>query len=292
MFDVWALCLQQQEFFERGPGKERFGQWQSLAVDASKNLVDDIQGIAKTVTGDEYDQVKSGVDEWVDANPIETVIFTRESTAPLTAAALGSVSAGAFAAVGNMADEVRDLSARISVYSELVPKQARWQAALLLTSESGGVSFIQLLQDIALHAERMEDIVAFLDSVEVVLDSMPALISAERTAVMNDITRERVAVMRDLNQMLAATLQAVDLERVAVMDGISAERIAALQDLDALAARLTEMTLEQAELRINDAIDHFYWRLIQVLAALAVLLAVGGFFAVRYLANRIGPIRT
>jgi hypothetical protein len=62
--------------------------------------------------------MKGQIETWAAEHAIETLLLTRESTAPLTAAALGPTGGGAFAAVGNMADEVRDLSARISVYGE------------------------------------------------------------------------------------------------------------------------------------------------------------------------------
>jgi hypothetical protein len=271
LIDAWALCLQQRQFFEEGAGKDAFAEWHYIALDASRSLVEDIEAGAQTLASpDDYARMKGNIDAWVAENPIESLLFARTSTVPLTTAALWPRSGSTFAAVGSMADEVRDLSARLSIYSELVPKQARWQAALLLTAEAGGVSIIEMLRDIEVNAAEMQRISAFLDSV-------PDIISIERDAVMNGITAERIAVMAELHEMLAVTLEAIAQERAAVMTDIGRERVTAFQDLEAISTRISEL-----------AIDHFYWRAVQLLAVLSVLLAVAGFFTVRYLAARLG----
>jgi len=287
LVDSWALAAQQRDFFETGLGKDVFGEWQHIPIATAHVQLEEIQTIARTLSPTEFDRMKGNVEEWVAKNPIDNLLFNRQSTAPLTAAALGPASSSALSAVGSMSDEVRDLSARISVYNEIAPRTARWQAALLLLAdEAGGVSFTGMLRNIETYASGMEDIVVFLDTLQVLLDSIPQLVSSEREAVMRDITRERIAVMNEIDGLLAATLAAIDQERIAVMDGITQQRIAAFQDLDAIAARLTEMALDQAEVRIEDAIDHLIWRVVQVLAVVVVLLVVAGFFVLRYLAGR------
>jgi len=287
LVDSWALAAQQRDFFETGLGKDVFGEWQHIPIATAHVQLEEIQTIARALSPTEFDRMNGNVEEWVTENPIDNLLFSRQSTAPLTAAALGPASSSALSAVGSMSDELRDLSARLSVYNEIMPKTARWQAALLLVAKAaGGVSFIETMRDIESYAGGMEDIVIFLDTLQVLLDSIPQLVSSEREAVMTDITRERIAVMNEMSELLAVTLAAINQERTAVMDGVTQERIAALQELDAIAARLTEMALDQAEVRIENAIDHLIWRLVQVLAVVAVLVAVAGFFVLRYLTAR------
>ena len=289
LIDAWALAAQQRDFFETGLAEDAFGDYQHIPIATSYAVLDEIESIARALAPNDFDRMKGNIEDWVAENPIDNLLFNRQSTAPLTAAALGPASSSALSAVGSMSDEVRDLSARLSVYNEIIPRMARWQAGLLLTAEAGGLSLIEILRDIEVQARGVQDIAAFLDSTQALIDSLPDLISSERQAVMNDITRERVAVMREINALLNLTLETIDRERQAVMNGITEERIAALQDLDAIAARLTEMALDQAEVRIEDAIDHLIWRVVQVLAVLAVLLAVAGYFVLRYLSARRMP---
>jgi len=290
MIDSWALAAQQRDFLETGLGKDAFGEWQHIPIATAVKLLDEIESMAQALSPTDYDRIKSRVEAWVAENPVDNLLFNRQSTASLTAAALGPASSSALSAVGSMSDEVRDLSARISVYNEIMPRTARWQAALLLVSRAaGGVSFIETMRDIESYAGGMEDIVIFLDTLQVLLDSIPQLVSSERQAVMTDITRERIAVMNEINELLAVTLAAIDQERIAVLDGITRERIAALQEVDAIAGRITEMALDQAEARIEGAIDHLVWRVAQVLAVVVVLLVVAGLFVLRYLAGRRTP---
>jgi hypothetical protein len=285
LVDVWALSLQQREFFEHSGRDYTFGEWHDSAVRASRDLVAYVEQIGRDLTSPaDYERISGNIEAWAAEHPLESILFVRETTAPLTAAMLGSPGSGVFSSVGNMAEEVRDLSARVAIFAELVPKQARWQAALLLTAEAGGVSFQQLLREIGGYAAGISDITVFLDSV-------PELISTERAAVMNDVTAERMAVMRELRSLLDETLStalgAVNQERVAVMDGVTEERVAALRDVDAIATRLADDAIDSAMLRVNDAIDYFYWRLIQVLAVLLVLLAIAGFVAIRIVTKRL-----
>ena len=105
---------------------------------------------------------------------------------------------------------------------------------------------------------------------------------------MTGITAERIAVMAELREMLAVTLEAIGQERTAVISDIGRERVTAFQDLEAISTRISELAIDHAESRIENAIDHFYWRAVQLLAVLSVLLAGAGFFTVRYLAARLG----
>ncbi|UCF18572.1 MAG: hypothetical protein JSU87_11560 [Gemmatimonadota bacterium] len=292
LIDVWALCVQQWNYFESGPGSAEFDEHQDLARAASRRTLDDIEAIATRVaSGAEYDTVRTKVYRWAADNPLENILFARVSTAPLTTAALGGQPSGIFSSVGNMADEIRDLSARLSIYAELLPKQTRWQAALLLSAEAGDLSLLETMRNIERHAGGIENIAAFLDSTKAFLDTMPVLVSSQRQAVMADIARERITVMQEVDSLLALTLQAIAAERAAVMADITQERIATLQELDAIATRLTGLAVENAMDRVNTAIDHFYWRAVQLLAGLIMLIAAAGYLGLRYFTARTSASR-
>ncbi len=292
LVDVWALCVQQWNYFKTGPGSAEFGEHQHFALAASRTTLDQIEAIASRVAiGPEYETVRTNIYRWAADNPLENILFARISTTPLSAAALGGHPSGIFSSVGNMADEVRDLSARLNVYAELLPKQARWQAALLLSAEAGDLSLLETMRNIERHAAGIKDIVVFLDSTKAFLDAMPALLTGERQAVMADIARERIAVMQELDSLLALTLRAIAAERAAVMGGITQERIATLQELDAIATRLSDMAVDNAMDRVNTVIDHFYWRAVQLLAGLIILIAVAGYLALRYFTARMSGSR-
>ena len=291
LMDVWALSLQQRDFFERSDDSQ-MGRWRDLGVSTSRDLVVEIEDIGKALMSPgDYSRVKENIESWAAEHPIESLLFTRETLGPTAASLLGPAGGGVFASVGSMSDELSDLSERLSIYSELMPRQARWQAGLLLTAQAGGISFTEQIGGISLISEGIESIAGDITYVTAFLDSMPGLIASERATVMNDITAERITIVREINRMLAATLELVDQERIAVMDGVSQERIAAFQDMDAIAVRLTEMAMAQAEVRIENAIDHFYWRAIQLLAGLLVVLAVAGFVFLRFFAARMGTAR-
>ena len=41
--DVWVLCEQMLQYFERGEGRDLFGEWQPIAVGAARQLVEEIK---------------------------------------------------------------------------------------------------------------------------------------------------------------------------------------------------------------------------------------------------------
>ena len=102
--DIWALCAQQQQFFSDGNGKNLFGKYQYIAIDASTELMDEIERIADDFRDEKY---RTGaineISEWVKEYPLKDLNFHRRSTLDLLAKTLGSEEYSLGSTVGSIA---------------------------------------------------------------------------------------------------------------------------------------------------------------------------------------------
>ena len=302
LLDTFAFTLQHRHYLEDGLGKERFGEFQPIALEAAQVLENLLESLAREVstTGD-ITRVEERLDKWEDDHPIEGPTFSRESIASYVADLMAAKRVGSFAAIGTLSSDVADLSFRIDLMAGQMPKAIRWQSEYLLADYLSRDDAERVLADITRLTDTIEapsaviaDIPAMVEEtkgeLEVVVARERAVVLRELERQMGDVfeflTRERIAVVEELGQEREIVLAAVGMERDVVLEALRAERAAALEDVELVAARL----MDQADGRIQRAIDHFFVRLAQLLAVVAVLGAIGVTFAVR--AVRRGAART
>jgi hypothetical protein len=272
LIDIWTLCLQMKNYFSQGSGKEAFGQWQSIALEASRQLESEIEAIAKEVTktGD-ISGGQEAVNSWAEKNPIENLQFTRKSTTALFAEVLGGASLGISSAAFSMVESIIVLSNRMNAYATSIPKQARWQAEYILNKYLKREDLERGLDDfsaIAKSTERAVDIVE--QTPELIQNERIALlkeINRQRIASMNDLTHERIAILDMMQAERIAVIEELRKERIAIMADVRKERIETMKDIENLATS----TLSETSVHMKEVVDHFFLRLIQVLAVLVVL---------------------
>lgn len=93
--DLFALCIQQHDFFLAGAGSSAFGPQQGIVVAATDRLVGDAGQIAVEVVGAKsHANARAAVEAWAKNHPIRSLLFTRESAMSTWAAALGDERGG------------------------------------------------------------------------------------------------------------------------------------------------------------------------------------------------------
>ena len=283
LIDVWVLCAQMTAYFEGGEGTDVFQGLQPIAVNASRELEAEADRIASTLYQPAiYVLVRARVDAWVEEHPIESILFTRESTIPLVTAAVGSGGGSVFSTVGGMNQELSDLSDRIKIYSESLPKLARWEAELAIYDMLGEEGIESALADFAGISDDIERIT-------LLLETGPELVANERIELIRALDAQRVAVMAAIDEQRIATLDAVRQERIAVFEELRFEGISVIEQIDITAGRFTEKAMAEAALTANAAIDHFYWRAVQLLAVLLVVMFIGGIVLIRMSRRPLAP---
>ncbi len=199
--DMKTLLVQMYDFFATGAGKHVFGEWQSIALNDLEEYHRELDDVMSNMTkSGDITVLQEYIRSWADGNPIEDLYFQRTSFTVLLDSLMYNEKRGLFDATGMIADGVNDLSGRLNIYTEYLPRQARWQAEYLLLVES-----TQLTNDL-------------IDSLEFQLNAMLDSINMQRIATLHEMQRERIVLT----------------------DFIETERIAFVQDLNTLMDRLLD----------------------------------------------------
>jgi len=123
LIDSWVLCKQMVIYFEEGPGKNSFGKWQYIAIDASKKLESEVKEIAKrSAEKIKVSEADKEFDAWARENPIESPLFVRKSALDFEAEFLGKEKFDLARSFQTVNEGMNDLRNRMSVYTEYLPK--------------------------------------------------------------------------------------------------------------------------------------------------------------------------
>ena len=136
--DVWAFAFQAVHLVEDGALREAYGAQQALAREGARGcLADADAAIQRILTrpGD-FAWHRERIERWARQHPIEHTVTSRPSIAAF-AAELRAEGRDAFVAVGAVSDTIENLSERLNTYAAQLPKQARWQAELLVSDMTG-----------------------------------------------------------------------------------------------------------------------------------------------------------
>lgn len=273
--DVWILAIQQRDLFVRDDAPPIFGSEQFIAIEAAESLEYRIEQVARmTVTSpDGLAELESFVREFAAENPMEDLSFFRASLAPRYVQFVQENS-----------DLVQDLSA-VKGYAETAlalalvalnhaPDIARWQAELtLLDAETYPVvdRTVQSVDALGLVATQLTQVTA----------DLPTEIDAQRDSILRDLERQRIETLRDIEAMRRAAFRDLAREREAVLSGfdlrldrvltsVRSEREALTAQIPLVAERAGEAVMPLS----REVIDHAFWRALQLLLVLLVVLVV------------------
>jgi len=296
IIDTWVLLAQMRLAHDDdldGIADDPEGQRVLRAVDRMEDSIEDLA--RSTVANGDISFARDRVYELAMSSPIDSSFTTRPSTAAHIAAFESHTKPGLGAAVDTLTTSVGDVWARLDVYSAFIPKQARWQAELMVLDIVGGRDPGEALDDFA-------TITRAIDQIAATVETAPGLVSEEREAVMlalqveraivletlhdelvqsyDFISRERMAFSESVQVERKALLDALTQERMAVIEAIHAERITTMEDLESIAGGLSEDALARL-------VDRVFLRLALVLAVVFVVAGFVGFIAYRRITKNL-----
>jgi len=255
LVDTWAFCLQMIQFFEEGNGKDLFGDHQSIAVNASYKIENEIRTIVKKgIIDEDLSYAESHMLPWVKENPIENLGFTRQSTINMTAKYIADRNRTLAASVGGMEQTLNDLSMRLNIYYDQLPKLATWRVEYLANKLMSYERIDSLNANFDSITKSVERITKVTENSEVIIDN--ALL---KTFQQIDILR--LKIREDLQNERDLLLTVLVNERDIVLAEINRERLETLEQLEDLSADI----MNKAALKVDDSIDHFFVRLLELL---------------------------
>jgi len=251
LIDVSVLCLQMQLYFEKGAGKDLFGERQVLAINGAKKLGTKVISIWKIILG-EFDPADKGVklmSQWALENPIHDLSFIRVSPSDSLFAFIHAEELGLTETVGSIAVNVQNVEQRLTMYVNLLPKQARWQADYLINQKLKS-------QELQRSFDNFDRITDSFEEMTGIITQSPDLINSLHYTTLAQITKERIAL-----------LDALGTERSALMVEVDRQRLESLSDFK----MFSEKILSNSKVSAEDIVDHFYLRLLQILVLIYVV---------------------
>lgn len=291
--DAWAFIMQMTAYMDRPAVRKGWGEFYPVVVETLKRMDTEMEQLMKAAAPSaNIAIVRQKVGAWAQAHPIETGLAGRNSADAELIRRAEQSDLGAVASVKAIAEGIGDVTARLDSYNAYLPKQARWQAELLLSD---------LGQDPQVSA-AMSNVAALSRTLEKASGSMENLPGAARQlheAVLEDVDGQRLLVQAFLRQERLETLAALKQERIATVAELRSERLAATADLqkerqivlEALHAEgaaglrdldtAREKAMEDFDARARGLIDHFYVRALELVLLTMVLCALAAWVLLR-----------
>jgi hypothetical protein len=268
--DSRVLTYQMRDFFATGNGKSLFGAQQPLAVEAVRFIERELDRSIELSGQKMRPEMETGIRAFAAEHPLKNSYFFRPSPVELLAKYLGQDQVSGLQAVGSMTEMMEELSLRLNLYTELLPRSGRWQAELML-AELADSSRTSEFMDILNQIDAMKTLNAFLLSA-------PDLVNEQREILLEAVDYQRVAFEAALEKYLAGTTDEA-------LAGVAVEREAAMEDLERIfeseigeAVTRLDGTISQAVVDIDGAlekaVDRLFVRLLQLVAIVGVVVVL------------------
>jgi hypothetical protein len=247
LLELWVLSAQQRQYFTEGSGKNDFGDQHGCVVETTRKLEEEGGRIIATVMAeDEKEALYEAGFAWVAEHPIEGRLFVRPTARADLARLVPEERQGGLKAVASMEETFRDLNDRITILTVQMPVEARWQAEYLIHS---------------LFEERIQapadSMVAAVETMADLLGEFEAVFGEQTNTLLTGIDEARIAAFDAVTEERTAILTAITEERGSVMNKLDEQLLLATTELDRVGRGL---------------IDHFFARLIEVLAVVGVFV--------------------
>jgi hypothetical protein len=249
-FDGLAFSMQCREYFTTGIGKDRFGAQQQIAISAMESIERRlVEGNRLYLTSGNVDSLITITSRWAEKNPLTNNLFERTSIVKELDYLFARHDYSVGSAVGRIADDVDDLSGRLSLLAAQLPREARWQGEYLLT-------------DLALK-DRLKSLDTTIVVLRATLASLEKELGSGGLAV--DITS-----IQPLHSTIKAALEQLGGERAIVMADLDRIRVATLADAEEAANRAVSGWLDHADA----IVDRILWKIGIFLAVLFTAVAL------------------
>jgi hypothetical protein len=287
--DVWILCRQMTQYLEQPSPHPVFGPWQAQALETSRQLESPLAQI-HAIVGSNALFDERFVNTFASEHPVTSLYFDRASLAAPFVEELKEPTRDMLDVVADVSDNLEEMQRLSAIYAGFLPKQARWQAELLLLAAQEDPGLLaEPLHNLGLASQAMDRLAATSETV-------PQLVERERHALHEIVRAERTETMAQIDQMRTATVADLGRERAAVLQSFQDERRAFNRDLEATAARSIEridalIDRRGTEFRqIAESIAERFWKRVLQLTLLIGVLGLGGVL-VFTLGRRTAPSR-
>jgi len=265
--DSWILSVQMLQYFEDGYGKNTLGEYQDIAVTASKLIVSDVENLAREIKGaDDISRGQKITRDWTIKHPLKNNKFLRVSALDTVAHIIGSEGYSLGATVENIAISVYELKNQVTLYTDYLPKQIKWQMEYAAYDAFGDSTMGNIMQN-------FNTITQSTDRITKVVEETPILVEELKQSSLDNINYQRLATLEALTDERIAVMESIKLERIAILEDINRERNETLDRLE----KISYAAVNGTTIFAADIIDKIFWRVLIILA----VVFIGGVVTIR-----------
>ncbi len=291
--DAWVFILQMKAYVRQPVVKEGWGDFEPLVMETLNRMETEVkQRLQAAAPSADMDSIEQQLRSWAEAHPIQSGLSSRESIDALLIRRTEQSELGTRATIKAIGESIGDLTARLDSYNAYLPKQARWQAELLLSDVtrnpkvSATVSNIaDLSSTLAKTSASMEQMPEYMNNLnKVALTEVEgqrlatqAFLREERIESFDSVNQQRIETIVDLRRERLAATEDLSKETQIMLNGLHSEEQALMRDVNAT----TERTLADSEIRARRLIDHFFLRAFELVLATLLLCALVVWFFLR-----------
>ena len=227
VLDTWTYVLQMTAYMEQPAMKQGFAGSYPVVDATLKRMDAEMRQLVQIAAPNaNIDAIRQSLASWAQAHPLQASLAGRQSFDPERIRMLGASDLGTMATIKGLGESLGDLTARLDAYNAYLPKQARWQAELLLSDLARRPEFGAAMA----NAKTLSDALATTSNT---MERMPELVGRTRADVMADVDGQRLAAQAFVREERIQAFNALRQERIAITADISRERQAALAGVGA-----------------------------------------------------------
>lgn len=298
LLDTWAFILQMNAYTEQPAVKQGWGEFHPLVVETLNRMEAQMEQLVQTAAPSaNIAAIRQRIASWAEAHPIEGSLAGRKSADAEVIRRAEQSDLNAVSTLHAMQESLGDITARLDSYNAYLPKQARWQAELLLSDvardpQVGAVmgNLVDLSRTLETTSHSIERMPEFVDqtgqAMKAAVDSQrlaaEAFLREERMESFNDLNRQRIATIADLRKERRAATADLQNERQIVLDALHDEQTAAMTAFNAA----SEKAIKDLDSSGRRLVDHFFLRALELVLLTLILCSLAAWILLRRFSPR------
>ncbi|MGS0676377.1 chemotaxis protein [Shewanella sp. 0m-4] len=265
MIDTWVFTEQMAQFFETGAGKNLFAEQQPVAVETSIKLRDQFERTIKNLGGANFKKNQEFVKQYAASHPIKDMAFARESAFTEWLEFHKISEFDAVTTFGTVPEVMSDISDRMAMIAEQMPKILGWKAELYALHSNINADEIQrTLTNISDTSAKFQQLMA--QSPEM-MQSLAVDMRKELTPLLDQLSASTDDKLKQLSVERQALEVMVKNERIALEAMVARERAAAAIDLEQISQNAVEVVFQELTKTLKSLILYFVLFLLVVFFA-------------------------
>ncbi|ABV88058.1 hypothetical protein [Shewanella pealeana] len=265
MVDTWVFTEQMAQFFETGAGKNLFAEQQQVAVDASIKLRDQFERTIKNFGAENFKKNQEFVKQYVASHPIKDMAFARESAFTDWLEFHQISEFDAITTFGTVPEVMSDISDRMAMIAEQMPKILGWKAELYALHSNINADEIQrTLMSISDTSAKFQQLMA--QSPEM-MQTLAVDMRRELSPLLEQLSVDTDDKLKQLSVERQALELMVKNERMALETMVARERAAVAVDLEQLSQHTVEVVFQEITKTLKSLILYFVLFLVVVFFA-------------------------